>query len=64
MQEESVELTTGLTLEVGFGCWRLPGGPVGSDLPASQPLTVHLLDGVLRILSVNKDMSMYIYIFT
>lgn len=34
----------------GLRGWGLSCGPVGSDLPASQPLAPHLLDGVLRIL--------------
>ncbi|TNN42148.1 hypothetical protein EYF80_047691 [Liparis tanakae] len=34
---------------------RLPGGPVGPDLPSSQPLASHLLDGVLRILFMQRN---------
>lgn len=34
----------------GLRGWGLSCGPVGSDLPASQPLAPHLLDGVLSIL--------------
>lgn len=35
----------------------LPRGPVGSDLPPSQPLPPHLLDGVFCILMTPKQPS-------
>ena len=49
------EVVLKLTFVAGLGGRRLPGGPVGPDLPPPQPLASHLLYGVLRVLNTRTQ---------
>lgn len=53
--EHKMWQTRTLVFVGGLGRRGLPGGPVGSDLSASQPLASHLLDGILCILPHTHD---------
>ena len=52
--EKDIEDVRKLTFVAGLGSSRLPGGPVGPDLPPAEPLASHLLYGVLRVLNTQS----------